>query len=226
MPRRGFPRRRLLRSTPMATLTELQDQITVKSLDPRREELELQFRGSDRTHLIADVASRLEEHGLYVAAIAFNLGLPTRDEYSLEVLAKGTRDDLAHAARRLEEGDFLPAPEGAEAARLDWLGAPCFHLSLSTPDRPGLTAKVAAIVGKRRTTRAPLACPRGSFVHLLGATSNCGGPQGGTPYFTLRATVACPNHEVLVQIFADLQDWAQRAGLEGDLFLQDLTTAG
>lgn len=208
----------------MATLATLQDLITVKSLDPRREELELQLRGHDRTHLIADVANRLEECGLYVAAIAFNLGLPTRDDYSLEVLAKGTREHLAQAADLVEHGELLTPTEGAEASRLDWLGAPSFHLALSTPDRPGLTAKIASIVGKRRTTRTPLACPRGSFVHLLGATQNCGGPQGGTPYFTLRATVACPTHEVLAQIFADLQDWAHKAGIEGDLFLQDLTT--
>ena len=213
----------------MLATAELRDVIAVKTFDPRREELELQFRGNDRAHLIADVASRLEQCGLYVAAIAFNLSLPTRDEYTLEVLAKGTRDDLAETARSIETGEFL-APlaemEGEETARLNWLGAPAFHLALSTPDRPGLTAKIARIVGKPRATRVPLACPRGSFVHLLGATSNCGGPQGGTPYFSLRANVACPSHEVLVQIFADLQDWAHKAGLEGDLFLQDLTTAG
>jgi len=210
----------------MASIAELHDQITVKSLDPRREELELQLRGHDRTHLIADVTKRLEECGLYVAAIAFNLGLPTRDEYTLEVLAKGTRDDLARANRLIEREDFLAPAERDLGARLDWLGTPTFHLALSTPDRPGLTAKIASIVGKRRSTRTPLACPRGSFVHLLGATLNCGGPQGGTPYFTLRANVACPSHEVLLQIFADLQDWAHKTGLEGDLHLQDLTIAG
>ena len=203
--------------------TQIQDLVTVKTLDPRREELELQFRGHDRTHLIADVANWLEEQGLYVAAISFQLGLPTRDEYTLEVLAKGTREHLAQAARRVEHDEFFCTPAEEESARLDWLGAPSFYLSLSTPDRPGLTAKIAGIVGQRRTTRTRLACPRGSFVHLLGATQNCGGPQGGTPYFTLRATVACPTHEVLAQIFAELQDWTHRAGIEGDLFLQDLT---
>lgn len=209
----------------MLATAELRDVIAVKSFDPRREELELQFRGHDRAHLIADVASRLESCGTYVAAIAFNLSLPTRDEYTLEVLAKGTCQELAEAARLVESGDFL-SPAEEETARLQWLGAPTFHLALSTPDRPGLTAKIARIVGKPRSTRTPLACPRGSFVHLLGATNNSGGPQGGTPYFSLRANVACPSHDVLVQIFADLQDWAQKTGLEGDLFLQDLTTAG
>ena len=96
----------------------------------------LKVSGEDRPNIIADVAGRLEEQRLYVASITFGLSLPSQDRFSMDVLAKGDRDDLLSVKTSVEGGSLISdgSDGGAAQRRIDWPTAHIFHLSLYTPD--------------------------------------------------------------------------------------------
>ena len=184
----------------------------------------LKVSGEDRPNIIAEVAGRLEEQRLYVASITFGLTLPSQDRFSMDVLAKGERNDLLSVKTSVECGSLLPdsAGDDAGAQRINWPTAHIFHLSLYTPDQEGLTAKLSRIVGERRETSDSNVCPNGSFVHLLGITHNAGGAQGATPYFSLRANVATESLVIQEQIIEELHRYAEDEGIGNDLWTRDL----
>lgn len=184
----------------------------------------LKVSGEDRPNIIAEVAGKLEEQRLYVASITFGLTLPSQDRFMMDVLAKGERGDLLSVKTGVEGGSLVSEPADGDPSqrRIDWPTAHIFHLSLYTPDQEGLTAKLSRIVGKRRETNASNVCPNGSFVHLLGITHNAGGPQGATPYFSLRANVATESLGIQEQIIEDLHRYAEDEGIGNDLWTRDL----
>lgn len=184
----------------------------------------LKVSGEDRPKIIADVAGKLEEQRLYVASITFGLTLPSQDRFVMEILAKGERNDLLSVKTSVEGGSLVSESTAGDVSqrRIDWPTAHIFHLSLYTPDREGLTAKLSRIVGKRRETEDPNICPNGSFVHLLGITHNAGGPQGATPYFSLRANVATESLAIQEEIIESLHRYAAEAGIGDDLWTRDL----
>ena len=201
----------------------MRDTVEVKRFDSRTGDLDLQFRGEDRPGVISLVTGKLDSLGLYVASITFNLVLPSQDQYAMEILAKGDQARLSDVVFLVEAKEFLTSvAEEQKLISIPWQTAYQFHLSLATPDRPGLTAKVADIVGKPRKTTSPGVCPSGSFVHLVGITHNSAGPEGGTPYFSLRANVATQALDVQDQIMQHLQEWARKNQIEDHLGMQDL----
>jgi len=184
----------------------------------------LKISGEDRPNIIAEVTGALEERKLYVASITFGLMLPSQDRFSMEILAKGGKEDLLSVKGMVESGSFLEQASDAEAASraINWPTARMFHVALYTPDQEGLTARLSRIVGKRRDSDEPNQCPNGSFVHLLGVTHNGGGAQGATPYFSIRANVAVESALIQEQIVEDLHEWADEEGIGNDLWTRDL----
>lgn len=192
----------------------------------------LNLTGEDRPKLIAEVARFLEDQSLYVASMSFHL-LLTRQEieghrftsYDLDVIARGGTDELHQATDRLEAGELARRLEQSdvEGSRLHPIPFPhvsMFHLALYTPDRPGITARLAEEIGKSRPL--PKDAVNGSFVHLLAHTYNDGGPQGGTPYYSLRANVATPSPQAQKIIVDSLHRVAAEQGMEGDLWTHNL----
>jgi predicted amino acid-binding ACT domain protein len=184
----------------------------------------LKISGEDRPNVIAEVAGALEERKLYVASITFGLTLPSQDRFSMDILAKGSPEDLLSVKEMVEGGSFLAEGGGAEggARAINWPTAHIFHLALYTPDQEGLTARLSRIVGKARDSVEANQCPNGSFVHLLGITHNAGGAQGSTPYFSVRANVATESALIQEQIVAELHAWAEEEGFGNDLWTRDL----
>ncbi len=184
----------------------------------------LKITGEDRPNVIAEVAGALEEGRLYVASITFGLTLPSQDQFSMDILAKGSAADLLTVKERVESGAFLAGggEAGGQSRPINWPTAHMFHLALYTPDQEGLTARLSRIVGRKRDTEDPNHCPNGSFVHLLGVTHNAGGAQGGAPYFSVRANVATESAEIQEQIVEELHAWAVREGFGDDLWTRDL----
>jgi hypothetical protein len=199
-----------------------EDRIKVVTFDKVNQSIHLRIRGTDRPNVVADVAGRLEKEGLYVASIVFNLASPLHEEYEMEVVAKGELAGLQAVEYLVEVGDFAALPSQLNIKHIFWPEAYFFHVSLKTPDREGLTAKISSIIGKPRQVSSDNVCPNGSFVHMLGLIHNSDGPMGGTSYFSLRATVATQVLDVQEQIIDHLHDWALKYGIEGDLWTQDL----
>ncbi len=201
-------------------------QIAVASFNEGREELVLRCHGNDRPGIISAIAGGLEANRLYVESIVFNLLLPATNQCEMHLTARGSIADLRAVLVAVETAGFLAGDDGAPAGglRIHWPEAQMFHVALMTPDRPGLVAKIASIVGQRRDL-APAArqqAAAGSFVHLIGLTHNSAGPHGGTAYFSLRALVATQTLALQRQIEHHLRAWAKQEGIEDDLWLVDL----
>jgi hypothetical protein len=162
----------------------------LSKLNDRRDELFLVARGEDRPNIIAEVTTVLETEGLYVSSISFNLTAPDQDQFSMDIVAKGPARALEKCHLAFDSDLPLPGKQTAAAPwpKIRWARASMFHIGLNTPDRAGIVAGVARIVG------SPAQSSPGTFVHLLGITENSGdSAQGGTPYFSLRANVAAEN---------------------------------
>ena len=199
----------------------LEDVVHLIRFDPAAQALDFTVRGKDRPGVIAEVTTRLEEHGLYVASITFNLVRASQEEYEMEILAKGDPAGLRRVREMVQAGEILEAGPARPERRIDWPTAYLFHLALQTPDREGLTASVSRIVSRPRATRSPHVCPNGSFVHMVGLTQNSGGAHGGTAWFSLRANIATQALEVQRQIVAELEEWS-KDHIDGHLWVRDL----
>jgi len=196
------------------------DAIEAKQLDTAARSLVIQVKGPDRVGVIAEVTGQLEVQNLYVASITFNLTMEDQDQYEMEVLAKGDLADLRNVARLIETGEFWQPGDASEAERVYWPTARMFHVALNTPDREGLIAKISEIVGRPREMDSRIR--NGSFIHMIATTTNSGGAQGGTAYFSMRANIATQTSQVQEQIEADLRAWAEESGIVGDLWIRDL----
>jgi hypothetical protein len=179
--------------------------------------LHLRITGPDRPNLIAEAATRLEEHRLLIETITFNLLLPGEHRYVMEIVARGSLEEIQATRLLVDSNELLPHPTLADRT-FHWPSACMLHLAMDTPDEVGLTAKVARIVGKPRDTHGRDICPSGSFVHLMGILHNSGGPQGGTAHFVLRANIAAQTPEIRDEIAAHLQAWAKDNDRDRDLW--------
>lgn len=182
-------------------------------VSPNFDDLFLTFRGSDRPSLIAAVTDALDKQGLYIASMAFNLSNRVQNPdkpnpYSLEVHAKGSPDRIKEACTAAAAGQLTPPLSESQDARqiVGWNQAPHCHLSLFTPDAPGIVAHVSEIVGRNRGGET------GNFIHLTAATLNDGGPQGGTPYFQVRANIAGTQESVIDSISEELERYGENLG--------------
>jgi predicted amino acid-binding ACT domain protein len=179
-------------------------------LSERREELFVVARGEDRPNIIAEVTTLLEAEGLYVSSIAFNLTSPQQDHFSMEIVARGPDRTLEKCLLALESDIPLPGIEQAKAQwpKIRWGRAHMFHIALNTPDRAGIVAAISRVVGKSN----------GTFVHLLGITENSGdSPEGGTPYFKLRANVAAETKSTAATIIDQLKRSSKTENFGDDL---------
>jgi hypothetical protein len=193
------------------------DIFEVRVDETRQPSLLLRVAGPDRPNLIAEVASRLEEHRLLIETITFNLSLAHQPQYVMEIVARGDVVDVREIDRQIAAGEFPQVP--SERPRtFHWPSAHMLHLAMNTPDAVGLTAKVARIVGADRDTRGRDVCPRGSFVHLMALLHNSGGPAGGTPYFALRANIAAETTEILDEIAQHIEAWAAKNERDRDVW--------
>ena len=185
--------------------------------------------GPDRPNLIATITRQLDGLDLYVVSMSFGLRLPPPvglEEpgigYSLELIARGQKSDLEQFHNKVHDGTMqthLPPLESASPP-VQWPTAVMFHLAIHTPDRPGITARVSDIIGETRTAPSPQR--NGSFIHLFATTQNADGPQGATPYFSLRANIATPHAKVQEAIRQDLADYARQEAMEQELWTTDL----
>jgi len=199
------------------------DRVEIKNFDLSSKSLDIKVHGHDRPGVIARITARLEENRLYPASITFNLTLPSEDEYEMEILAKSADTGKLHEVKSLiETGAFLKSEAKEAGINVHWPTSYMFHIALFTPDSPGLTDRLADIVGKERQVENPRSCPHGSFVHMVGITYNSGGPQGGTAYYSLRANVATQTLAIQEEIVAHLAEWAKRSGIGDGLWIRDL----
>ncbi|MBT4496184.1 MAG: hypothetical protein HOC74_00595 [Gemmatimonadetes bacterium] len=196
------------------------DAIEATQLDATARSLLIQARGPDRVGVIAEVTGQLETQNLYVASITFNLTMPDQNRYEMEILAKGDLADLRNVAHLIETEEFWPPATVSEGERVYWPTARMFHVALNTPDREGLIAKISEIVGKPRETDSR--SKSGSFIHMVAITTNSGGAQGGTAYFSMRANIATQTSDIQEQIGSHLQTWAKDNDIESDLWIRDL----
>ena len=197
-----------------------QDIVEVQSLDSQDRSLLFRCTGRDRAGLVAQATGLLEAENLYVDSISFNLVLPRQDRYEMEVLARGSVEDLNKIYDRIKANRFLEAVSPAGRVSVYWPTALMLHVALNTPDREGIIAQISEIVGQHRDVDSPY--KNGSFVHLIGMTHNSSGPEGGTAYFSVRANVASQSKKVQKAIESDLLSWAKDWNIEADLWLQDL----
>jgi len=179
--------------------------------------LHLRITGPDRPNLIAEATTHLEEHKLLIETITFNLLLPSEHRYAMEIVARGTREEIDQTRLLADSKELLPKSTDADLS-FHWPSARMLHLAMDTPDDVGLTAKVARLVGKPRETQGRDVCPSGSFVHLMGILHNSGGPQGGTAYFALRANIAAQTPEIRDDIAAHIKAWAEKNDRDGDVW--------
>lgn len=212
----------------MATTTASLDQVKCV-LDEKSSSLFLHVSGEDRPHLIAEVSQKLDRAKLYIASMTFNLHLSRQEigglsyvPYEMEILARGEFPDLQAAHAEISQHSIFESTEGVDHSERLFSIRHCsmFHLALYTPDQPGLIAWVSNEVS--RTRKAGDQSGIGNFVHLLATTVNDGGPQGGTPYFSMRANVAVPNQAVGEAIVQGLHRGAAQRGIESDLWTCDL----
>ena len=193
-------------------------------LDDANQCLHLSLRGEDRPGLISKVTRRLDECRLYVASMTFHLRLAGKETiqhgivpFEMQIVARGDQADLGATHERISaEGLFKDLPAPVQAASLGSLqNAAMMQLRLYTPDRPGLTAMISETVA--REPEPATGRGGGNFIHLLAATYNDGGPQGGTPFFMLCGQVAAADIEVARGIESALNAMAVKRGLDGDL---------
>lgn len=199
---------------------------TLKSVfDENSAGLYLNLRGEDRPNLIAQVTRLLDHERLYIATMTFNL-MVSRYEfagsglvpYEMDILAKGDPQALQRVDSQIHAGKFLNQ-ELLDSHRLPTLALATtrmFHLAVQTPDHPGIIAQLSEAVGRVR--RFEDRETSGSFVHLIANTHNDGGPQGGTPYFNLRANIAAISLEIKEAIIGDLKKTAEQEGFGRDLW--------
>jgi len=179
--------------------------------------LHLRVTGPDRPNLIAEATTYLEKYRLLIETISFNLLLPAEHRYVMEIVARGTLDDIQATRLLSDSGELLPQPMMPDRS-FHWPSVNMLHLAMNTPDAIGLTAQVARLVGQPRDTHGRDICPCGSFVHLMGILHNSGGPQGGTPYFALRANIAAESPEIRDDIAAQLLAWAKETDRDRDVW--------
>ena len=197
-------------------------------LSDRRDELFVIARGEDRPNIIAEATGYLEKEGLYVGSIAFNLTSPEQDEFSMEIVAKGSERNLERCHLTFESGWRVGAADRSEARwpRIIWARASLFHIGLNTADRAGIVAAVSKVVGAQ--DESVVSNPAGNIVHLLGIIDNSGdSAQGGTPYFNLRANVATENSKSRDAVIQRLKNAAAKElGFGSDLWIIPLDQPG
>lgn len=186
------------------------DTITAQYEDKDAPSLLLKLRGPDRPGVIGSVTTALERNNLYVAKIDFSTGVGEKGQanYNMKIDARGgSRANFQEVARMVEAGEMGEQLGAEKDSRIHLRGSYVFHIDVYTPDLPFLTASVASRVSMKRKSGGKT--ERGSIVSLYGITHNSEGPQGGTAYFALRASIATRECDVSEQIIADLQKWAQ-----------------
>jgi predicted amino acid-binding ACT domain protein len=197
-------------------------------LGEQRNELFVVARGEDRPNIIAEATGFLEKEGLYVSSIAFNLTSPEQDEFSMEIVAKGAERSVERCHLAFESGwNIGGKPEGLQRwAKIRWSRASMFHIGLNTPDRAGIVAAIAKIVGAAEgSSKAGAAA---NIVHLLGIIDNSGdSAQGGTPYFNLRGNVATETPKARDETIQRIKQAASKQlGFGDDLWIIPLDQPG
>lgn len=193
-------------------------------LDDANQCLHLSLRGEDRPQLISRVTRALDQSQLYVASMTFHLRLASKEAvvhgvvpFEMQVIAKGSPENLRDTHEKISSESLinqLPRPtDGPNLGSLQ--NATMMQLRLYTPDRAGLTAMISEAVANEYSTGSSSGA--GNFIHLLAATYNDGGPQGGTPYFVLCAEIAAPDLEIAKAIKEGVLNTARTRGIEGDI---------
>lgn len=187
----------------------MQDTISV-GINERRDGIRIEILGSDRPNLIAFYTHLLDSGKLYVDSLAFHLrmGLESsvcRVPFFMEILARGNEADLEAMVSILESPEIVEERQKATEAvcpPIDWRYGYSFFCRIRIPDRPGITADIAGIVGKPRLCREKWM--DGSFVTVLAQTENSAGPLGGVPYFHLQFQVVTQESAVRDEIVSEI----------------------
>lgn len=186
------------------------------SLAPDHDGLSIEISGVDRPNIIAFYTRLLDAANLYIDSLTFHLKIcpplripiasdPDRVRFLLEIYAKGASAGLVDMANKLKNSASLQEAQRVTEAvcpPIDWRYGSYLFGKLHLPDRPGITADVAEIIGKPRLIQGNWT--DGSFIHMLAQTENSSGPMGGVPYFHLHFQAIIPEESVCCDILRDL----------------------
>ncbi len=188
----------------------MQDSIRA-ALTERGDGVLVEVEGLDRPNLIAFYTRLLDTGALYVESLSFHLRMASspaggRVPFFMEVLARGATRDLHAMVDTLKSTEIIEERQKATEALcppVDWRYGHSIFCRLRIPDRPGITAEIAGIVGKPRLHQEKWM--DGSFVNVLAQTENSAGPQGGVPYFHLQFQVVTQEVAIREQITSEIR---------------------
>lgn len=183
------------------------------SLAPDRDGLSVEISGVDRPNIIAFYTRMLDAANLYIDSLTFHLKIcpnpissaHDKVRFILEIYAKGASAALDHMAKKLKNTASMREEKRVTEAvcpPIDWRNGSYLFGKLHLPDRPGITADVAEIIGKPRLIQGYWT--DGNFIHMLAQTENSSGPLGGVPYFHLHFQAVIPEESVCRDIIRDL----------------------